>query len=268
MYLAGVTNSLTGISFNQPQSSFQGVQDGFVAKYNASGSLLWSRYIGGNNIDGIRGIDLDTSSNLFIYGLTKSNSGISTPNAFQQALSGTIDYDTYLLKLDENGVVLWGTYYGGPSIDVASQCVSDNFGNVYTVGTTNSTSGISNNGYQNSFGGGFDLFFAKFNGNGNQLWASYYGGNDVEDNPDLGIDSFGNLILVGGAVTQNINMVNPIQNGFNGGDNDAIIAKFDSACALTWSSYFEEMEMKETLLVQYLVQVLYILLAQLPLLRV
>jgi hypothetical protein len=64
----------------------------------------------------------------------------------------------------------------------------DGSGNVFLVGYTASTSGISTTGsYQETYGGGGDAFVVKFNSNGVRQWGTYYGGSNGENGTGLGL---------------------------------------------------------------------------------
>jgi hypothetical protein len=78
-----------------------------------------------------------------------------------------------LISLDRQ----WGTYYGGDGWDCGC-CAVDCDGSVYLAGYTESSSGIAQGGYQETYGGGIrDAFLAKFAPSGELEWATYYGGD-------------------------------------------------------------------------------------------
>jgi hypothetical protein len=68
-----------------------------------------------------------------------------------------------LVKFNQNGNRLWGTYYGGVKDEGADQCAFVN-DNIYLMGYTASNKSISTPGSpQTTYGGGFtDGFVAKF----------------------------------------------------------------------------------------------------------
>jgi hypothetical protein len=77
---------------------------------------------------------------------------------------------------------LWATYYGGTG---TSGCDNSGHGvatdaadNVFLAGYTQSPNNIASaGGFKNTLGGaGYNAFLAKFDANGNRLWATYYGG--------------------------------------------------------------------------------------------
>ena len=68
-------------------------------KIASSGDVLWSNQYGGSNQNHCFGMDIGLDGAIFLTGHT---------------LSGTENWDTYTIKLDENGSVLWETKRGNP----------------------------------------------------------------------------------------------------------------------------------------------------------
>jgi len=75
-------------------------------------NLDWGTYYGGTNIDNGEKICCDKNSNIFITGITRSLNAVATASAHQSSHGGSF-YDAFALKLNNNGVRLWNTYYGG-----------------------------------------------------------------------------------------------------------------------------------------------------------
>lgn len=185
LMIIGNTNSTSGISsIGSHQSSYGGgVSDAFIAKFNPSGTRLWSTYYGGTGEEFGEDVKCDYSS-IYFCGATSSLNAIATPGAY---LSTGADRSAFLVKLDLSGTREWGTYYRGDgNFNHAYSLIISNFGNwqfVYISGITNSLTGISgpNTIYQGYFGGGItDAFFVRFLSNGLEAGSSYYGGLSPE----------------------------------------------------------------------------------------
>lgn len=134
---------------------------------------------------------------------------------------------------------VWATYYGGTNFEYSIHLSTDKAGNVYLAGTTSSTSGISFNGFQNTFGGGnSDAFLVKFDATGNRLWATYYGGSDDDNLGNIATDSAGNIYLCG--TTSSLSGISSggFQNTYGGGDADAYLVKFNSDGDRLWATYY------------------------------
>ncbi|MCC6371728.1 MAG: hypothetical protein IT236_12035, partial [Bacteroidia bacterium] len=80
------------------------------------------------------------------------------------------DVDRNQAIVIDPAIRLWGSYYGGNNQDDSRSCASDNQGNAYIVGFTESTTGtiIATSGsHQTVFGGDLsDAYVAKFNPSG------------------------------------------------------------------------------------------------------
>ncbi len=161
VYLAGETGSTTQISAVGFVNSFQGDNDGFLAKFTPLGVRLWGTYYGGPEYDAVYGCAVDPNGNVYVAGSTKSTSGIAS-DGFQMGYIGV--FDAFLVKFTPNGERLWGSYYGGGAWDDGYACAVDNSGNVYLAGMTTSGNIISYQGHQNMPGGDRDAFLAKFVG--------------------------------------------------------------------------------------------------------
>jgi len=139
--------------------------------------------------------------------------------------------------------LIWGTYFGGSGYDGGSAIATDDSGNVYITGGTNSVSGIATNGtFQTSFAGGStyggDAFLAKFNGAGVRQWSTYYGGDAIESGDGIAIDNSGNVYITGTTTSSNGIATNGSYQTFLAGTQDAFLAKFSSSGGLNWATYY------------------------------
>ncbi|MCD6573678.1 MAG: hypothetical protein J7K95_06250 [Thermoplasmata archaeon] len=93
--------------------------------------------------------------------------------------------DAVLLKINENGDIIFGKTYGGRQEDVGEKIIKTPDG--YVVG-----------GYTLSYGnGGADFWIIKVNKNGNELWNRTYGGGRDDFIEDVIPTSDGGYIMVG-----------------------------------------------------------------------
>ncbi|HTG67262.1 MAG TPA: T9SS type B sorting domain-containing protein [Flavobacterium sp.] len=177
LYIIGKTDSHTNListnTFNpsfQPSSFWLGSNyNNYVIKFDLNTQKqIWGTYFG----EIIQDIAVNSKNKVIFEGVTSLTSGIATANAY----SISPQYgDAYMIKLDENGKREWGTYYGGNSsegvntaADVNNKISIDNLDNIYLVGNTQSSSGISTPGAHqehyslNSLGGLYNIYLAKF----------------------------------------------------------------------------------------------------------
>ena len=147
-------------------------------------------------------------------------------------------------------VRLWGTYFGGNGLEFGGYGCVDLSGNSFLAGQTSSTGNIATTGaFQTTFGGPGngaypgDAFVAKFDPQGQLLWATYYGGAGCDFSNNCATDSNGDLYFVGGTNTTNsavIASAGCYQPTFAGGNNigDGLIVKLNAAGARVWATYY------------------------------
>jgi Beta-propeller repeat len=235
IYMSGRTNSNSGIAQNGYQNSPAGGLDAFMVKFNSEGQRLWGTYYGGTGDDYGNDMKVDSDGNIYIAGETGSSTGIAY-NGFANTKSGTAGY---LVKFNQNGERIWGTYYNG-----ATYCRTvevDYQNNVYLGGMTIQSTGMAYNGHQNQIGGYYDGFFVKFNGAGERLWATYYGGSNWDAIRDIVTDNEGNVFVSGETYSTNGIAFNGFKNSFQSSRNDwadGFIVKFNTQGVRQWGTYF------------------------------
>ena len=169
--ITGKTTSTSGIATSGTyQTAFAGAYSNvYIAKFSNLGSRIWGTYYGGGGGDYAYGIITELSGNMFITGLTLSNTGIATSGSYQTTYNGGSSAgDAFVAKFSLSGSRLWATYYGGLWDDYGQGIAVDANGNVFITGYTNSPTTIATSGaYQTTFGGGpYDAFVAAFTVNG------------------------------------------------------------------------------------------------------
>lgn len=167
----------------------------------------------------------------------------SFPAAFQPTLAG--DRDAFLVKFDGTGARQWATFMGGYTTEGGSSAAVDGSGNVVITGNTMSSDFPVASGFLMSKPGpswDYDAYVAKFDASGNRLWATYFGGTDVDGSSGVAVDPSGNIFITGQTVSTDL----PVAGGYqmNNADNmgwgtsDAYLVKFNSAGARQWATYY------------------------------
>jgi hypothetical protein len=179
--------------------------DAFVARINAGGGALhYSTYLGGSSDDTGLGIAVDGSGNAYVTGeTTHTNTSVATgdfpifpnPGAFQTSYgngSAAAGSNAFVTKLNAAGSgLVYSTYLGGSTADVAVGISLDSSNNAYVTGTTLSKADFPLvNPFQNVLSGGSDAFITGVNTNGTGLLYSSYLGGDGDENYDKATASF------------------------------------------------------------------------------
>lgn len=239
VFICGYTTSYSNISTSGcHQENYGGVRDAFVVKFNSNGERQWATYFGGSAGDGGMGICCDINGNIYIIGDTWSSNNIATNANHQSTIGG--GQDVFIAKFNTDGVLLWSTYYGGNDNEYSENIKTDINGNVIIIGYTKSTNAIASNGsHQSVYGDGdYDAFVAKFNTNGQLLWGTYYGGNDMDYGKDIAVDISGNIYVTGWTASTNaIASSGSHQSSYSGG-YDAFLVKFNPNGVRSWGTYF------------------------------
>lgn len=238
VYLAGYTNSNTGIASGGHQNTRGGGYDAFLVKFDASGVRQWGTYYGGIGTDFGMSCVADASGSAYLAGQTNSSTAIAF-GGHQNGIGGSGIDDAFLVKFNSSGVRQWGTYYGGTDYDWGTSCTTDVNGDVYLVGTTISTTNIASGGHQNTFGGAEDAFLVKFNANGLRQWGSYYGGAlNYESGKSCAVDNSGNVYLAGNTTGGTGIASGGHQNTYGGGMYDAYLVKFTANGVRQWGTFY------------------------------
>jgi len=237
IYLGGSTSETFLISTSGSfQESFNGTVDMYLAKFDSSCNRIWATYFGGIFGEEMSDMTCDKNNSIYLCGTTESD-GLGY-NGFKDTLSSY--RDAILVKFDSSGSRLWSTYYGGSGAEYFSNCTSDNSGNVYLCGATNSPDQIAYNGFQNSHFGTtiLDGYAVKFDSSGSRIWGSYYGGNRYDEIRDCNIDADNNLLITGQTFSDTILGYHGYHNFLYNGGLDAFLASFDGDGNRLWSTYY------------------------------
>ncbi len=175
--------------------------DAFLAKYDASGSLLYAFNIGGNGNDNASSVVADANGNAFITGDFR-NSGVDfDPSASTNSLSSNGGTDVFLAKYDALGNYIYAINPGGNGTDFGASVAVDEYGNAFIAGgfTGNTDFDPSANTANLLAASGTDVFLAKYDSLGNYVNAFSFGGagsgNDI--GLDVSVDGIGNIYLTG-----------------------------------------------------------------------
>ena len=191
-----------------------GIQDIFVAKYNASGTRQWTRMLGSTVFDYCYGVALDGSENVYAAGHSYGNfDGLANTDG-----SGATE-DVFLVKFNSSGTKQWSVFHGGTGNDVASGLAVDTSGNAYIAGNTNADL----DGQTNV--GGHDLFVMKYDTSGSRLWTQMLGTASGEYGRSVAVDGSGNAYLTGLTGGN-------LDDASSAGGNDGYLVKYDTSGAL------------------------------------
>jgi hypothetical protein len=241
-YVTGYTNSIDyDVTAGAFQTTYGGFDDVFVTKLNASGSgLVYSTYIGGSDDDYGYGIAVDGSGNAYVTGVTYSTNYDVTAGAFQTTHGGGW-YDVFVTKLNASGSgLVYSTFIGGSDNERGYGIAVDVSGNVYVVGSTNSTDyDVTAGAFQTTNEGFYDVFVTKLNAGGSGLvYSTYIGGSSNEEGYSIVVDGSGNAYVTGWTMSTDYDVTSGAFQTTNGGSDDVFVTKLNaSGSVLVYSTY-------------------------------
>jgi len=165
--ICGVTSSNNG-----DVSGNHGSFDGWVIKVDLDGNMIWQHCYGGPSGDNLYDIKATQDGNLILCGFSQSSGGDIPSNMGSS--------DTWILKIDTSGTILWQKHYAGTGWDQA-HVILPTADAGYLVGFASSS---SDGDFPEYYGGnGPDVWLAKLDASGEMVWTTRYAGSD-EDYPD------------------------------------------------------------------------------------
>lgn len=251
-YVTGYTNSTDFPTLNALQPTFGGGNaDAFVVKVNATGSLVYSTYLGGGNDrpDIGTAIAADDAGSAYVTGFTNSRD-FPTARPLQSFRGPT---DAFVTKINPTGSALvYSTHLGGSADDEAMGIAIDAAGSAYVTGHTESPDFPTTPGAfrehctaiaaQLTIGNicqGGDAFVSKLTPDGSALaYSTFLSGSGFEVGRSIAIDSTGSAFVTGITNSADFPTVDAIQPVYGGGDYDAFVVRLDpSGHSLLYSTF-------------------------------
>ena len=262
IYLSGGAGPLFSI-VNGYQPFQQGNLDGYVAKLDSAGSLVYSSFIGGGGNDIALGVAADASGHAYAVGYHNSANGLQTTANALLSYNPSWGCDGggatgFLVKVNTNAV-------GAGSLDYATNIAGayngtnaalgvtvDGAGNAYVVGGTSSPAFPTTPGaFQTTFDGApqcwvnAHAYLVKLNTNPatctpdtvNGTWltcpeslvyGTHVGGSTDGFGADVAIDATGNAYVTGGTIATDFPTTAGAPQGANAGGLDAFVVKLNA----------------------------------------
>lgn len=190
-----------------------GAWDVWLARYDGAGSQLWIRQYGTGGWESAWALASNGAGGVFQSGLTNGSLGGPGAGAF----------DAWVARYDGAGNQLWIRQFGTNKDDWNTAATPDGAGGVYLTGwTAGSLGGPS--------AGNWDIWVARYDGSGNQLWIRQLG-TIFNDRPHSAApDGAGGVYVVGEAKLD--------LGGTRVGGYDAWLARYDGAGNQLWIRQF------------------------------
>ncbi len=191
VYVTGEIEGVARFSSSITLTS-SGNNDGFIAKYDVNGNVLWAKRFGNSSSsDKGRAIAVSPSGNCYITGNFSS-----TVSFGSTTLTSNGGNDIFVVKYDSNGNVGWAKRAGGSNQDRGHGIAIDPAENVYVTGAFTSSARFKTTTITNS--GKYSTFLAKYNSGGTFQWAKAAGSCcDSTQASAVTLDEDGNIYITG-----------------------------------------------------------------------
>ncbi len=226
-----ITGSFLGsnITFGSIMLNSNGFRNFFLVKYDSDGNVIWAKSAGGNNYDYSCNVATDNSGNVYITGYFRSPS----VTFGSTILTNNGNTDIFLAKYSSDGNVLWAKSAGGDSYEHSYGLTTDTSDNIYITGDFRSTNITFGTVTLTNSNGGNDIFLAKYDTNGDILWAKNAGINGEDGGNDVTCDLLNNVYLTGQFRSDSIVFDSTVLN--NSGSDDIFLVKYKSDGNVLWA---------------------------------
>lgn len=217
-----------------------GSSDLCIIKMDVFGNYIWGKSFGGYGNDFGVQIVTDSSGAIYVAGNFNDSISFNTQSSVDHYISNGSS-DIFILKLNNQGDILWSRAFGALYADVIGGITVDDIGNICVVGDFNGTidfdPGVAIE--NRTTNGALDIFALSLNSQGDYLWANTFGSQSSDRAISVTRDNSGNL-LIGGLYNDSIDFdpgINTMYKTTNG-SWDAYVLKLSSNGDLIWVRTF------------------------------
>lgn len=200
---------VTGYTTGDFGASRLGKRDAWLARFSEGGDLVWINQFGSAKRDDALSVAEDGRGGVYVCGLTHGSLGTSNKGLG----------DAWLAHFNHEGRKTWMDQIGTPGSDGAYTVASDGKGGVFVSGVTHGRIGGMHSG-------GGDVWLARYDDRGTQLWTEQFGTIVIDTNFAMVPDGTGGVFVAGDTGDS--------LHGNNAGDMDVWLARYNSAGKQRW----------------------------------
>ncbi len=209
-----------------------GAKDIWVIKISTTGSVLWSKVIGGMSNEEATSVYPTSDGGFIIAGYSFSTNMIYSIGGAAQPNGNHGNSDVLLAKLDSMGNVQWAKCYGGTMSDRANSVIQHSNGTYMIVGYSESNDcDVTGNHQDMNFFPPVntqDIWVLNVESNGQLVWQKSIGGSISENANEILETSSDDIVFTGYTYSNDGDM------SANQGQKDVVIAKMTPAGSLIW----------------------------------
>ena len=183
--------SYSSASGNKTGTNFGSAPDCWLVHLDSKGQKLWDKVYGGSQDDWLRSLVPTPDGGCILGGYSYSS---MTGNKISTNYGGA---DYWVVRLDNNGAVLWDRSFGGSADDRLSTVIPTSDGGFLIGGASNSGADGTRSSPNFGTNGTADYWVVRLDSAGNQLWDKAYGGDSDDFLTCLRQTTDGGFILGG-----------------------------------------------------------------------
>lgn len=190
IYLSG--NFRGNFISGQTRLKANGSYDIFISKITPKGTIVWTHQIGGFGWDYVYGLQLDEEKNMYITGTFTGATKFG-----KTILSSSGRSDIFILKINQNKKILWVKNIRGSAWNRSAGLSLDVDNNVYISGKFYQKIQLDDEVLRST--GFSDVFTAKYNSEGELMWAEKAGSKSHNDDAKaIYVDQDEDIVYVSG----------------------------------------------------------------------
>jgi len=201
------------LNSQSPINSYSGTFDMWVVKLDVSGIVQWHTFLGGTGSDGATSIVESVDEGLLVAGSAQPGIVLLSLIPPINVHSGSMS-DTWLVKLDSDGIVQWHTLMGSSlGDDVPGEVIELADGSLVIAGYADgNVPSLNSLAPINSYSAQEDMWVVKLDGSGIVQWHTFLGGSG-DDQAKSVIESVDGTLVLAGFADANVpalNFLSPI----------------------------------------------------------
>lgn len=196
-----------------------------ICNLSYSQDILWEKSFGGQHDDILTDV-ISTPDNGFVI----AGSSVSSRTG-NKSISNHGDFDYWIVKVDEDGRMVWQKGFGGVATDKLQNVLSTNDGGFLLGGTSNSNKSFDK---KEDSKGENDFWLIKLNAKGDEEWQKTIGGEWQDELQSIIATNDGGYLL-GGSSSSNISKDKTVSNY---GGLDYWLVKIDGKGSIEWQKSF------------------------------
>ena len=165
------------------------------------------------------GLDISRDGNITVCGVAYPDPSVD--------LGELGNGDAWIIRLDQNGTILWEKLFGGNETDYALSVRNLPDGGAAVIGTTGSYNGDVTNYHGNG-----DMWFLNIGPDGNIRWEQAFGGSRTDEGSDLALLPDGGYILCGYTMSSDGYVRRQL------GDGDLWLIRLDRNGTILWEKTY------------------------------